>query len=505
MLLSPGEYARAPVIELLREAARGRIPLDRRWLRAILESGEACAPDLYAFLREVDDTQLYDLSWDILNIARHFATPAMIPVLIELARRIEREEWPEPLKDSFRLIGEPALEPLLQLRSQLADPSELDDVLASLGVRDSRILEALAEELERDPVLGALALSIYNDPAARPLLEKALERTTAEADRRELRDIIERLGEPRETEAPEPFDIWSLYPEEGLPDFEELASEDLVALLESPEPSWRAGAAAEIRARGELTPEIERRLLALAREDSDPEVRGICWRALLKPGAPAALLEEVLARLADPSAPLVERRHLLLAVADTVDDDALVRRWILDFYDNPATRAAALEAMRLSANPNFARYMREHLTDPDLEVRRQAVLGLGSFGLRAELHRLPALMRDEALRWEALASYAALAPMEPSRTGARRTLQKIEEIAGGLSEEEASIVAEVLDDRLSDAGQPPAFGEAFGQPRGATEGELFEPPVTVSRGRKVGRNEPCPCGSGKKYKRCCGA
>ena len=27
----------------------------------------------------------------------------------------------------------------------------------------------------------------------------------------------------------------------------------------------------------------------------------------------------------------------------------------------------------------------------------------------------------------------------------------------------------------------------------------------VSKGVKVGRNEPCPCGSGKKYKRCCGA
>lgn len=26
----------------------------------------------------------------------------------------------------------------------------------------------------------------------------------------------------------------------------------------------------------------------------------------------------------------------------------------------------------------------------------------------------------------------------------------------------------------------------------------------VSTGEKVGRNEPCPCGSGKKYKRCCG-
>jgi preprotein translocase subunit SecA len=27
---------------------------------------------------------------------------------------------------------------------------------------------------------------------------------------------------------------------------------------------------------------------------------------------------------------------------------------------------------------------------------------------------------------------------------------------------------------------------------------------TVRRGKKVGRNEPCPCGSGKKYKKCCG-
>ena len=27
---------------------------------------------------------------------------------------------------------------------------------------------------------------------------------------------------------------------------------------------------------------------------------------------------------------------------------------------------------------------------------------------------------------------------------------------------------------------------------------------TVIVGRKTGRNEPCPCGSGKKYKRCCG-
>ena len=37
-------------------------------------------------------------------------------------------------------------------------------------------------------------------------------------------------------------------------------------------------------------------------------------------------------------------------------------------------------------------------------------------------------------------------------------------------------------------------------------GEGGDKPVTVRRkGKKVGRNDPCPCGSGKKYKKCCGA
>ena len=35
-----------------------------------------------------------------------------------------------------------------------------------------------------------------------------------------------------------------------------------------------------------------------------------------------------------------------------------------------------------------------------------------------------------------------------------------------------------------------------------TEGEMVKAPPLVSN--KVGRNDPCPCGSGKKYKKCCG-
>jgi preprotein translocase subunit SecA len=31
------------------------------------------------------------------------------------------------------------------------------------------------------------------------------------------------------------------------------------------------------------------------------------------------------------------------------------------------------------------------------------------------------------------------------------------------------------------------------------------PKTVVRKGEKVGRNDPCPCGSGKKYKKCCGS
>jgi SWIM/SEC-C metal-binding protein len=33
---------------------------------------------------------------------------------------------------------------------------------------------------------------------------------------------------------------------------------------------------------------------------------------------------------------------------------------------------------------------------------------------------------------------------------------------------------------------------------------LLNPPEPKKAGEKVGRNEPCPCGSGKKHKKCCG-
>ena len=39
---------------------------------------------------------------------------------------------------------------------------------------------------------------------------------------------------------------------------------------------------------------------------------------------------------------------------------------------------------------------------------------------------------------------------------------------------------------------------------GSSDGTLKKEPVR-NKGKKVGPNDPCPCGSGKKYKKCCGA
>jgi len=51
----------------------------------------------------------------------------------------------------------------------------------------------------------------------------------------------------------------------------------------------------------------------------------------------------------------------------------------------------------------------------------------------------------------------------------------------------------------------PASSQKLVLSRG-TGGDQPAPGKTVKRdGKKVGRNDPCPCGSGKKYKKCCGA
>lgn len=51
-----------------------------------------------------------------------------------------------------------------------------------------------------------------------------------------------------------------------------------------------------------------------------------------------------------------------------------------------------------------------------------------------------------------------------------------------------------------------AFGAGGAEPApDEIPGAARSRPVTTAPGSDIGRNDPCPCGSGRKYKKCCGA
>ena len=153
-----------------------------------------------------------------------------------------------------------------------------------------------------------------------------------------------------------------------------------------------------------------------------------------------------------------ERGGLLVGMAPEADRDE-VRKAMIDVYEVPAGRAKALEAMWRSVHPSFRNYFARHLDDPDLEVRRGAVWGVGYYGLRTELDRVRKLLEHDELRSDALFAYALALPTEVSRGRMKGLLTRIEKDAHGLSEMEEELVKTALDERLMLAGKEPVFAE----------------------------------------------
>ena len=50
----------------------------------------------------------------------------------------------------------------------------------------------------------------------------------------------------------------------------------------------------------------------------------------------------------------------------------------------------------------------------------------------------------------------------------------------------------------------PQWKEIFSEPELKKLYKEQKESTTIRKGKKIGRNDPCPCGSGKKYKKCCG-
>jgi hypothetical protein len=191
-----------------------------------------------------------------------------------------------------------------------------------------------------------------------------------------------------------------------------------------------------------------------------------------------------------------EKGGAAIALAER-SDNAVVFQAIEVLYENARSRAQALKAMARSLDRRFSDYPPRHLEDPDIEIKRQAIWGIGYLRLSSETPRLEAFFEDAEYRRDALFAYALASPGDTSPGRAAALLTKIGKIAGGLIPDESDLVKIALDQRLMLAGHGPVF---------FTDDEPSEDlDVQPATGEKTGRNDPCPCGSGKKFKKCCGA
>jgi hypothetical protein len=367
------------------------------------------------------------------------------------------------------------------------------------------------------------------------LAEVPAEEKEAVELRREIEYAIEQLGAPEPQYESEPFDIYSEYPKRTLPPFDVLDEPERLAMLGSPEADVRAGAAHSFFNQ-ELNAKARPALLGLARSDSEGSVRGEAWAALGdavsdenaggKTNEAAKLRDEMMAVLCDPLRPVEERGGAAVGLHAVADRDD-VRRGIEALYEEGGKgRVKALDAMWRSLWQPYAKFFGRHLdtTDPENKnpaLLRQALRGAGYFRLTTHIDKIATFFdREEPyedLREDALFAYALAMPGETTRGRVKGMLRKIDELTG-LSASETELVQFALDERLRLHGLAPVFeaeravehDRAEHDHEGHVHHDTVHPPKAApppepAPTQKPGRNDPCPCGSGKKYKKCHGA
>ncbi len=516
MILSPDQYSSAPVRELLSETARGYVPLDQRLARELIARGPAILPEFYGFLKEPRENDRIDLSEVLLDIARHLRASEALPFYAEMARRAEFS-FPDALTEAFVELGASALDTLLELYQESGEAEDVAFALAGLGARDPRVLEVLLKRLEAEPSEGAILLGLYGDPAARPALEKALAAAAGnERLRQELAQAIDETERQDLTE-PGPYDALDHFDPEDSPYFAAMDEKELLQFLASPVPAYRAGAV-KMLMYDEAAPAVVRAVFDVARQDADVPVRAAAWEALEGVHEPPEIEEAIRAKLGDEAAPAAERASALVALAHEADEHPELRQQVLAFFAEPETRAEAVKAMWHAGDRRFEPQIVKALDDPAVEVRRQAVNAIGILGIVSQLGRLERMFGDEEHRSGALYAYALAAPSKDRPAHLRKVFRRLEEISDGLSEDEALLVSKALDERLQAANQTPVF---FDEEQAWAQDEQHEAEhddehaghdhdhahshAAPASTAKVGRNDPCPCGSGKKFKKCCGA
>ncbi len=497
LIFDPERLQSVPVYRLLEAASQGYLGVDHRFLHAILDQRDKSIPDLVRFAAEEHDGDPVNLDDQLLDIFRVIGAPAALPFYMRLVRE-DPAEMGDELVEAFVQLGSASVDPLLDLLKEFEneDAGDVPFVLSVLRVGDDRVLEALTKRLRHDPADAALCLDIYGDPKAIPALEEALaEIPPDDSAHKQIQLLISSLASRVEIdrEPLEPFDIWELYPEQDSPPLDIVSEDDRLAMLEVGTVELRTDVVGSFR-NTSYSDQARARILALAKNDPDPRVRGECWETFSDIADEPEIRRAMLAVLADPAAALEEKGGAAVALAQQIDNHAVFGA-IEELYANPRSRSKALKAMARSFDQRFAVYPPRHLDDADPEIKRQAIWGVGYLKLVSEAPRLEAFFDKDEFRSDALFAYALSAPGDASRTRIRSLLKKVDEVSGGFRPEEEELVKIALDQRLMLAGMKPVFFEDD------PDEEESQPAISG----KIARNEPCSCGSGKKYKKCCGA
>jgi hypothetical protein len=500
VIILPAGYDTAAPYDLLREAEMGRVGFDQRLLRSLVARPAETLAGVVRFGGEYHEDRLVNLDEQLLDLCRYFRAPEVLPYYFELLRRSE-DSVPDPLVEAFAEMGAPAVDSLVERyeKGGADERADLPFLMAALGTRDPRILSILLRTLETDAYEGALCLDLYGDPAAIPAVEAALAKGPSPEDAKALQDCLAGLKGPPAHRELEPFHLFDLYAETASPLFGAITREECLEFLECPVAGYREEAALSF-CDEHYPPDVRARLLDHASHDPEPRVRGASLRALAEASGDQGVRDLMIRVLEDEGRPEVERAGALLGLAEK-KAPASVHSRFLEFYEKPEWRSTALQAMWRSLDERYGKYFLDNLGAADLETQCQAIQGAGALGMHEAASRLAELFRDEDVREEALFSYALAAPGKTTRKSVEALLSRIEELAGGLSAEESEAVTMALDHRLERDGLQPIFHVHDEE----SEEEEAAPPPAAAAANKPGRNDPCPCGSGKKYKKCCGA
>ncbi|MCZ2150446.1 MAG: hypothetical protein LC126_22040 [Bryobacterales bacterium] len=462
MIITADKYDTTPVYDLLSAAAKGHVGIDQRLLRSIMGRGDEAIEDIARFGLEERFDDRINLDEDLLAIIQHAASPKALPYLLDTLRR-EPSDPPEDLVHAFQRIGEPAIAPLIALYEKLGPEmgSDIAFVIAAFPHRDPAILKTLRERVSYDASDAAFLMGVHGDPSAIPILQKLKEKALvnqdlAESLGNEADEALSFLAQERKDPAPEAVNLWDLYPEYIEPVFDVMSIEEKVEFLRCPSAELRADCATSFIDR-DVPSSVRDILVELAGGDPNVGVRSVACTALAGHADDDRIFAMLLGKLENARLPLPERCGALLGAA-AAKAHPEVRKYIEEFYANPATTARALEAMWRSLDSSYAAFFRRHLDDADIDVRRQAIKGTGFLELSSEAPRLLELFRDDEFRLDALFSYAMAVPVQRLQRGDMpQVLKKIEDLAGGLSDAEGEVVETALDTRLVLHGLEPVF------------------------------------------------